>query len=115
MADNQHIKCKKNNGKRRQIAEILHFNRKSGSANSIAVASDFIAGTPPVDKTLSRTITKTILFLDWKKPSSWLVGKKTLGLDTSQIVVITLFAKVEISERRKHHNFVRWTNIFLNF
>jgi len=79
------------------------------------VASDFIAGMPPVDKTLSRTITKTILFLDWKKPSSWLVGKKTLGLDTSQIVVITLFAKVEISERRNHHNFVRWTNIFLNF
>jgi len=40
------------------------------------VASGFIAGTPPVDKTLSRTITKTVLFLDWKKPSSWLVGKK---------------------------------------
>ena len=41
--------------------------------------------------------------------------KKTLGLDTSQIVVITLFAKVEISEHRNHHNFVRRTNIFLNF
>jgi len=75
MADNQHIKCKTNNGKRRQIAEILRFNRKSGSANRIVVASGFIAGTPPVDKTLSRTITKTILFLDWKKTSSWLVGK----------------------------------------
>ena len=67
---------KNNNGKRRQIAEILHFNRKSGSANRTAVASAFIAGTPTVDKTLSRTITKTILFLDWKKTSSWLVGKK---------------------------------------
>jgi len=66
---------KKNNGKRRQIAEILHFNRKSGSANRIAVASGFIAGTPPVDKTLSRTITKTILFLDWKKTQQ-LVGWK---------------------------------------
>jgi len=105
------------------------------------VASGFIAGTPFVDKTLSCTITKTVLFLGWKKPSSWLVGKKTLGLDTSQnnsifrlertqqmvgwkktlgldtsqIVVITLFAKVEISEHRNHHNFVRRTNIFLNF
>jgi len=38
MADNQHIKCKKINGKRRQIAEILHFNRKSGSANRTAVS-----------------------------------------------------------------------------
>ena len=73
------------------------------------------AVTHVMDKTLSRTITKTILFLDWKKPSSRLVGKKTLELDTSQIVVIALFAKVEISEHRNHHNFVRRINIFLNF
>jgi len=54
------------------------------------------------------------LFLDWKNPAvGWL--EKTLGLDSSQIVVITLFAKVEISEHRNHHNFVRRTNTFLNF
>jgi len=38
MADIQHIKCKKINGKRRQVAEILHSNGKSGSANRTAVS-----------------------------------------------------------------------------
>jgi len=38
MADIQHTKCKKINGKRRLIAEILHSNRKSGSANQTAVS-----------------------------------------------------------------------------
>ena len=86
MADNQHIKCKKNIGKRRQIAEILHFNRKSGSANRIVVASGFIAGTAPVDKTLSRTITKTILFLDWKKYPAvgWLEKNIGVGYESKQ-------------------------------
>jgi len=37
MADIQHIKCK-NQRKRRQIAKILHCNRKSGSANRTAVS-----------------------------------------------------------------------------
>ena len=37
MADFQHIKCKIN-GKRRQVAEILHSNRKSGSGNRTAVS-----------------------------------------------------------------------------
>ena len=37
MADIQHIKCKKINGKRYQIAKILHSYRKSGSANQTAV------------------------------------------------------------------------------
>ena len=46
MADIQHIKCKKTNGKRCQIAEILHSNRKSGSANRTLV-SKF---TPEVHK-----------------------------------------------------------------
>ena len=32
------IENAKVNGKRRQIAEILHFNRKSGSANRTAVS-----------------------------------------------------------------------------
>ena len=45
MADIQNIKCKIN-GKRRQVAEILHSNRKSGSANRTAV-SKF---TPEVHK-----------------------------------------------------------------
>jgi len=46
MEDIQHIKCKKINRKRRQIAEILHSNRKSGSANRTAVAKF----TPEVHK-----------------------------------------------------------------
>ena len=33
MADIQHIKCKKINGKRHQIAKILQSTRKSGSGN----------------------------------------------------------------------------------
>ena len=45
MADIQNIKCN-NQGKRRQIAEILHSNRKSGSANR-TVVSKF---TPEVHK-----------------------------------------------------------------
>ena len=36
MADIQNTKCKKINVNRRQIAEILHPNRKSGSANRTA-------------------------------------------------------------------------------
>jgi len=32
-----------------------------------------------MDKTLSRTITKTILFLDWKKTQQLVGWKKTLG------------------------------------
>jgi len=36
MADIQHIKFKKIHGKRRQIAEILHSNRKLGPANRMA-------------------------------------------------------------------------------
>jgi len=35
MADIEQIKC---NGKRRQIAKLLHSNRKSGSANRTAVS-----------------------------------------------------------------------------
>ena len=60
------------------VAKLLKFCTLIGNLDRriIAVASGFIAGTPPVDKTLSRTITKTILFLDWKTPSSWLVGTK---------------------------------------
>jgi len=37
MADIQNIKCIIN-GKRRQIAEILHSTKKSGSANRTAVS-----------------------------------------------------------------------------
>ena len=37
-ADIQHIKCKKINGKRRQIPEILHAYRKSCSAKRTAVS-----------------------------------------------------------------------------
>jgi len=33
MADIKHTKNKKINGKRRKIAEMLHSDRKSGSAN----------------------------------------------------------------------------------
>jgi len=46
MADIQHIKCKNQYRKRRQIAEILHTNIKSKSANRTAV-SKF---TPEVHK-----------------------------------------------------------------
>jgi len=38
MADIQNIKCN-NHGKRRQIAEILHSYRKSGSGNRTVVST----------------------------------------------------------------------------
>jgi len=38
MANIQHIKCKKKNGKRRQIAETSHSVKKSGAGNRMTTS-----------------------------------------------------------------------------